>query len=65
MIAFRCLYLWVCRHVVRPVLIPLSTDIGIFKDTLLPTLGYSSALAILNYGLGRSTDALVTKDVCM
>lgn len=39
------------------------TDIGIFRDTLLPTLGYSSALAVLNYGLGRSTNTLATKDI--
>jgi hypothetical protein len=26
-------------------------------------LGYSSALAVLNYGLGRSTDTLATKDI--
>ncbi|KAI9712665.1 MAG: hypothetical protein M1820_001286 [Bogoriella megaspora] len=37
-------------------------DIGIFKDTLLPSLGLHSSLAIFGWGVGRFTNRLETKD---
>ncbi|KAK3338913.1 hypothetical protein B0H65DRAFT_432331 [Neurospora tetraspora] len=37
-------------------------DIGIFRDTLLPSLTLHSGLALIAYGAGRLTDRLETKD---
>ncbi|KAI1325567.1 DUF1295-domain-containing protein [Xylariaceae sp. FL0255] len=44
---------------------PLSRelfDIGIFKDTIFPSLSLHAPLAILAYGVGRATDSVEAKD---
>ena len=38
-------------------------DVGIFKDTLLPGLALQTGLAAVAYGIGRSTNAVATKDI--
>ena len=37
-------------------------DVGIFKDTILPTFAIHSGLSLIAYGIGRSTDSVETKD---
>jgi len=37
-------------------------DVGIFKDTILPSLSLHGSLAILAYGVGRATDSVEAKD---
>ena len=38
-------------------------DVGIFRDTLLPTLGYNLGIYGIAYGIGRATNTVATKDV--
>lgn len=37
-------------------------DVGIFKDTILPSLSLHGSLAIIAYGIGRATDSVEAKD---
>ena len=37
-------------------------DVGIFKDTLLPSLGLHSGFAVIAYGLARATNRVEVKD---
>ncbi|KAH8673523.1 hypothetical protein BX600DRAFT_206965 [Xylariales sp. PMI_506] len=37
-------------------------DVGIFKDTILPSLSLHGSLAVLAYGIGRATDSVEAKD---
>ena len=48
-------------HVNYPLL-PSLLDVGIFKDTLFPSLGLHSGLAVIAYSAGRFTDVVETKD---
>lgn len=37
-------------------------DIGIFRDTILPSLSLHGSLALVAYGIGRATDSVEAKD---
>jgi steroid 5-alpha reductase family enzyme len=37
-------------------------DVGIFRDTILPSLSLHGSLAIIAYGIGRATDSVEAKD---
>ncbi|KAI1854965.1 hypothetical protein JX265_002603 [Neoarthrinium moseri] len=37
-------------------------DVGIFKDTILPSLTLHAPLALVAYGIGRATDSVEAKD---
>jgi hypothetical protein len=37
-------------------------DVGIFKDTLLPSLGLHSSFAVIAYGIARGTNRVEVKD---
>ena len=37
-------------------------DVGIFKDTLLPSLGLHSSFAVIAYGIARATNRVEVKD---
>ncbi|KAI0128990.1 hypothetical protein BJ170DRAFT_356224 [Xylariales sp. AK1849] len=37
-------------------------DVGIFKDTILPSLSLHSSLALIAYGVGRATNSVEAKD---
>lgn len=37
-------------------------DVGIFKDTILPSLSFHGSLALVAYGIGRATDSVEAKD---
>lgn len=37
-------------------------DVGIFKDTLLPSLGLHSSFAVIAYGVARATNRVEVKD---
>lgn len=37
-------------------------DVGIFKDTILPSLSLHGSLAVIAYGIGRATNSVEAKD---